>query len=151
MPWFDIREGYYSGNLPIDIQKIYESIQKSCLDFTSIELCQRSEDAYLLLRYSNRISSFNELITVYSETLAGLKGTIDIDPSWASMIGYDIAALGWWSLLCDGYFMNPAPFSRWDKFLNTNGLFSSSDIVDNFVRDYETAAMKALEPVLKVI
>ena len=142
MPWFDIREAYYNGTLPAYIQKTYESIQKCCLDFTGIELCQGFEDALMLLECSNHINPVNELIAVYSEKLAELKGTINIDPSNISMIGYDIVAFGWWSLLCDGYFMKPAFFSRWAEFVNASGLLSSADIVDNFVKDYEAAVMK---------
>jgi hypothetical protein len=142
MPWFDIREEYDNGGLPPYVQKIYKSIQNHCLDFTGIELCQDMEEAHLLLEWSNRIHPVNELIAVYSERLAELKGTIDIDPSNISMIGYDIVALGWWSLLSEGYFTQPACFSRWAEWINANGLLSAANIVDDFVKDYEAAVMK---------
>jgi hypothetical protein len=142
MRWFDIDEELYSNRLPVNIEYTRRKIKEMNADFTGIDLCKDLDMAFAMLEYSNRLTPRNELIVVRSKRLAEIKGEFDFDDSQCTWIGYDIIALGYWSLLHDGLFTSPSTFIGWEKMINNFGLFSSPEYADEYVQAYEDASLK---------
>ena len=143
MPWFDVDEHYYTGTLPPNYVSAKMILKEKNRDFTGIELCYDIHSAQSLLEYSNREEVRNELIALRSEKLMTVKGNPAAEnPQNLEWLGYDLIALGHWSLLRDGLFVSPSYFGRWTPYLNENGLISDPTILDDFVCDYSVAAGK---------
>ncbi len=153
LPWFDIVEDYYARALPADIHESYKAIRDAKRDFTSFELCRDLKSAMLLRRYSDRNVSANEVIAIFSELLAGVKGKFDWDASNLAFLGADVVDLSGWSLLSAGYFVKPDLFVNWKHYINENGLFSADVDVDAYVQAYKHAAARdeRIEPLCEQI
>jgi hypothetical protein len=142
MPWFDLDEDYYAARLPADLAGARKTLTNENADFTGIEICRERKLAEQILGYCNRESRRNELIAIASQALGEIKDVTipqDIAIEW---IGFDVVALGHWSLLEDGLFVAPSYFARWHEEFNHNGLFDSPDHVEEFAMNYRSAAAK---------
>ena len=94
MPWFDINEERYAGDLPANIGQAWQRIEEDNNDdFTGIKLSKDLDTAVALLNHSNHPEAANELIVVRSEKLTEIKGAIDFDESKISWTGYDVLLL----------------------------------------------------------
>jgi hypothetical protein len=146
MPWFDLDEAFFSGRLPEELIAVRKNLKSNNPAFSGIDLCYDSEVTRTVLNYCNRQSSRNEIIAVRSPLLKEVKETA-IESNNVIWQGFDIVALGHWSLLGSGLFWAPSYFQKWIEKLNSKGLFEDPSLVAEFVTDYETAASKgAVEP-----
>lgn len=140
MQWFDIDEEFYSYNLPVNINQKRQLILDQNTDFSGINLCQDLYMAVDLLNYSNRLKAINELLVIQSSKLNQIKGDIELDDSLVTWLGFDVIAIGYFSLLREGLFAKPFYFKGWHKQLNDYGLFSSEKIGYEYKKEYEIIA-----------
>ena len=142
--WRVVIDSYYNGTLPTALVEVYEGIKFGSRHDIGFDLCQTLEGATSLVQFSNLQEEGNELIAVYSETLAKLRGTIVAERDALQFLGYDVFALGEWSLLADGYFIAHSRFARWDTSININGLFADTSVIELYINDYMDAARNAI-------
>lgn len=142
MPWFDVEDELYSGNLPADLKNIHDAIKKSNDDFTGLAICTDFQAALQLLEYSNRKVRRNELIALTSPKLSEIKGSFELHPQRVEWLGYDIVSLGNWSLLREGFFVQPDEFKDLRQRLTSAGLLSDLEIATAYVQDYLAASNK---------
>lgn len=143
MPWFDIDEAFYNGDLPPALKQLRQAIKDDNSDFSGIDLCKSLDIARQLLTYSNRDQPQNEIIVVRSAALTKIKGTVTVPKQDISQMGYDLVSLGNWSLLASGVFTRPDRFTKWKEYVNSFGLFSSSTDLLEYIAAYEAAAQAA--------
>jgi hypothetical protein len=137
--WVDLfDEDYYAKRTPQEIAPLASALYATTADFSGLALCQDAQLAWQLLDYCNRGSMNNELIAVRSQSLDGMKGAIEtnVNVEW---LGFDVFALGEWSLLKEGVFMYPQHYSAWVPRLNQFGLFDDSSWLEEFVSAYDEA------------
>lgn len=139
LPWHDVDTDYYEGTLPEDISLLRKRINSAYTVAGCMDLCDRLEDALQFLQFTNRKGDANEIIAVYSEGLAELKGSQGIEASSLQFLGFDITMMEW-SILRAGLFGCPSQFEEWHSFVNSNGLLSSREVFDDYVERYNTAA-----------
>jgi hypothetical protein len=146
--WADVfDDDFYAKKTPEEIRMLAQSIRTNARDFSGIELCPHAEAAYRLLQYSNRNGDTNELIAVRSTELEATKGTVETELPLEWM-GYDIFALGEWSLIAEGFFRNPGYYSRWAPSINRFGLFDDPSLLNQYASTYETAVAEGIsEPI----
>lgn len=148
MPWFDVDEAYGEGSLPPDLHAIREVAESG--DFTGLGLVFKIEEACQLLAYSNREERRNEIIVVFSEELASIKGTISHPSDDIEWLGWDVAVPGSSSLLLDGVFWRPQFFEEHRCILNEHGLLPSAEAVDSYVSVYRPLGEEGLvEPIME--
>jgi len=144
MPWFDVEEDFFLGVLPKELVDLWKRLKKENNDFSGLHLCQNYSNATKMLAYSNRESVRNELIAVRSKVLSEIKNEttfseVEVNIDW---LGYDIVAIGHWSLLEGGLFAAPSYFSHWTNRLNSHGLFSEDSFLEEYSNDYQRAALR---------
>lgn len=136
MPWFDLDEYYYSGQLPVDLIEIRNAIESSDTDFSDISLLQDIRQAYLVYSFLNsRTQNKNELAVVYSKELAEKRGfqTVDMEIKW---LGIDIYCPGYGSQIREGIFNMSKVFTKYLRYINEYGLFSDEYICDKYIDCY---------------
>jgi hypothetical protein len=144
LQWIDVfDEDFYSGNAPAEVRKLAIALKNTNEDLISVTLCRDAAVASLLLKYSNRRQHFNELIVVRSPELEAIKGAIDIDAS-VEWLGYDVMALGDFSLIAGGIFVDPQCYARWALKINCFGLFADSGCVEDYIAAYDEAVAKGV-------
>ncbi len=145
MPWFDVDEAINNGSLPGSLREIHDTgVGK---DFTGMVLLRDPEDVRKLLEFSNRLEDRNEMVAVYSEILASLRGTVRVEPSTVEWLGYDVAPLGEFSLLYEGLFVAPSVFEEFRGELNSFGLFESTFVAERYIAKYRLLAeQEVVEP-----
>lgn len=119
--WCDVEDDYFRKMLPVHLRVQLESIRKLNDDASGINVCRDYRTALELLNYSNRSIERDELIVVSSNLLQGLKGTANekVSVKW---LGWDVFAMGEWSLLSEGVFLKPQLFPGWELKINEYGL-----------------------------
>lgn len=148
MPWFDIDELILTDLLPTELRHLRTNTRAP--NFSGIDLARKLPDAERLLSASNHISERNEIVAVYSDSLAQLLGTTDVDSTQFEWLGFDVAALGHSSLLLEGIFANPLLFDELRASINSNGLLSNENDVDRYLRAYRSlAAESEVEPLFE--
>ncbi len=141
MPWFDIEEDYYAGRLDDEIAETWSALKAANQDFTGFEVCRDLSTAMQLLAYSNRKAGRNELIVVRSHTMATVKGGVaPADVGAVRWAGFDVVALGHWSLLEGGLFVAPNYFKNCAARLTNEGLLDGPISSEEYLRDYVIAA-----------
>lgn len=138
MPWFDVDDDSYAGQLPPDVRQQWERLQSTNTDTSGIRLCREVAAAAAMLTYANRRVAANELIALRSARLAEVKGTIRAKEIGLEWIGYDVVSLGWWSLL-EGLFWAPSAFPGWMVRVNGDGLLPDRETARAFIEAYRTA------------
>jgi len=137
MQWFDVDEDFYSRTLPEELVRLRERIRGENMDASGIYLCRDLTTTKIMLEYSNRAGTANEIIALRSPKLAKIKGEIEAaNIDWR---GFDIATIGEASLLLEGIFSNPERFARFRSELNGHGLFRSEGHVPEYIQSYMTA------------
>lgn len=142
MPWFDLFEQVYADKQAENLAHALRRIKHQNADFTGLDLCTDPQEALALLRQSNAEELRNELIGVHSEKLSQVKGAFMFDDRCLDWLGYDVVALGFWSLLESGLFAVPAAFTRWFDLVNDHGLLREPSA--DYVAAYEAAARQGL-------
>jgi hypothetical protein len=142
MPWFDIDEALYTRKLPPVLEKI--RVESRSSDFTGIDLVSSLDQAQELLLFANRESNQNEIITLASESLASIKGTISLAPNEHEWVGWDVAPLGHSSLLVEGLFARPDLFGGVRELVNRAGLLLSEEAVASYVQSYRAFSDRGL-------
>jgi hypothetical protein len=147
MAWFDAEEDCFTDAAPPSICKLLRQIRQDNANFTGIDLCRDYTVATALLEYSNRLEQRNEIIAVYSDALMNIQGLLaPFATPRLVPLGYDVVAIGGWSLLRDGLFVAPSYFERWLPSLTPHGLLDQVDVAE-FLHAYGTAAESgAVEP-----
>lgn len=140
MEWFDIDEEFHKRDLPSAMEQKRQFILDQNNDFSGINVCHDLDTAIELLNYSNRLGVINELIVIQSSMLDQIKGTIELDDSLITWLGFDVVAIGYFSLLREGLFAHSSYFKEWHKLLNNHGLFSSEKIGYEYEKAYEIAS-----------
>jgi hypothetical protein len=135
--WADVfDEDFYANRVPDEIRTMALALKENTRDFTGLDLCGNVEAASVLLAYSNRHEVSNELIVIRSPGLEEFKGSIEVECQ-VNWIGYDIVAIGEWSLIGQGVFRNPDYFSAWLPRINPFGLFNDATLLVEYVSAYE--------------
>ncbi len=146
MPWCDIGFDLYDGKLPRDLKSLY---QTKVLQGGNIDVCPVLDVAEQFLEYCNRERSKCELIAVYSQTLASMKGIVAGNGSSLEHRGWEPFQIGGGSLLDQGVFAAPEHFATWHKRLNANGLLESADDCLLYTSEYQRLVeTKVLEELL---
>jgi hypothetical protein len=153
LPWYDIIADYYAHTLPSEINEAYKAINDAKRDFTSFEICRDLNTAMMLRHYSDRNVSANEIIAIYSDLLAGVKGKFDWDASGLEFLGIDVVDISGWSLIFEGYFVKPDLFADWAHYINKDGLFPADVDVNAYVQAYKQAATQdqCIEPLCEQV
>ena len=136
MPWFEIDEDFFSGELPKQLIQLRKDIRQSNRDNNDIKLLFDLQQAIAVLDYSNKNDERNELVAVKSDVLEQTKGTMncDADIKW---VGIDIYCQGYGSLIREGIFKAPEAFSSFKREINNFGLIGiDSDRTDKYVEEY---------------
>jgi hypothetical protein len=146
--WIDVfDEDFYSNRTPEDVRMLGTTLRNSNRDFTGIDLCRDEEAASKLLAYSNRSAPSNELIVVRCPELENVNGASKINCT-VDWMGYDVVAIGEWSLIAEGVFRNPEYFSKWLPRINPFGLLTDPAAIAEYISTYESAiATGQAEPV----
>lgn len=140
MPWFDIEEAYYAKRLSEGPLRIWSTIRARNDDFTGLNVVEdfrKIPTLYCDFDFTE-LSRKNEVITVHSEELEALKGSIEIDLK-VNWIGFDSVCLGESSLLRDGFFSVPGVFSEYESTVNNFGLFGKKENAERYVEAYMAA------------
>lgn len=122
MPWFDVEEALYADKLPPDLRAIRDGIRARNADATGLALAEL-EEARSLLAYANRVSPANELVALRGTRLDQVKGIIRTSAR-VDWLGWDVVALGSWSLL-SVVFVVPDAFPGFSHRINVSGLLNS--------------------------
>lgn len=144
--WADVMDDdYYEGKLPRNVKSDLARLKRN--DFSGIDLCQDIAVASRLLTYSNRSSLRNELIVIRSPSLAALKGCVETELA-VEWVGFDVFALGEWSLISHGIFLHPDKYPDWRVQLNCHGLFNDPSLTSPYSLAYEEAVARGYsEPI----
>lgn len=136
MRWHDIGNVYYAGDLPEDLRHEYEVIQNNS-DILKIAVSKNYDVTHKMLDYVNRSHPTNEIVAIQSSLLVN---DVELEVGAFESAGFDVLSYGYWSLLNEGLFHVPSAFVGWDQYLNSNGLFISPDMVDEYVDVYRASA-----------
>jgi hypothetical protein len=147
MAWFDVEEECFSAATRTAACDLLQRIRDENMDFTGIYLCSDYALAAALLNSCNQPEGRNEIVAVHSPVLEQIKGVLACPPPVPFVpAGYDVVAIGGWSLVRDGLFVAPHLFEPWLPLLTPDGLLKEVE-VDAFVRAYDSAASTgAVEP-----
>jgi hypothetical protein len=110
MPWFDIDEEDSANPLPEDLEKLWKEVEEHNQPYLDFCLVTDINKAKILLEYSNRSTSRNELVAIYLKKLSDLKGAFNsnADMVW---LGVDIDCSGSGPQISQGIFKAPPFFS----------------------------------------
>jgi hypothetical protein len=141
MHLFDILEDYYNKSLPREINTIVENSLKENNDL-SIEIIRNFDDALRVIEYTKARSSDNEIISLKSEVLQKIKGSFVFNEKEIEWLGYDVISYGNGSLILDGVLFKNQYFTKWLSDLNHNGLFDSTENIDDFIAYYQDCSKR---------
>jgi hypothetical protein len=148
MPWFELDEGYYAGNLPDEFMRLREELLNTKQDLIDFKIMRDIRKTIKLLDYSNKDKSINEIVAIYSDAAKYDEYIVvhDVNIEW---LGMDIYCHGYGSLIREGIFRRPDLFTDYLDKLNKNGLFSlRSPLIDKYIDTYtELAHNNTLEPI----
>ena len=143
MQWFDVDyQADARRALPEDLRLVWERAES--YNYTGFSLVFSLSEARQLLAFSNRVSARNEIVALYSDTLASLVGTVSLPPAQFEWLGWDVAPLADISLLREGLFMWPELFGRFRTALNSAGLLASREITDSYAATYRALMEEGL-------
>ena len=147
--WFDIKELFRKGKLPIELKQKYNRLSQSGNDYSFLELTKTLQEAQDFIDVNNEIKFKNEIIAISSpyltETKKGFKPPEEIE--W---LGYDFVQLGGWSLIRHAIFENGLLDLIKEKPINNFGLFDDFNNVDLFLNRYnEYAKLDLVDPILE--
>jgi hypothetical protein len=141
LPWFELDDAYFTGTLPARMEEIWRDVHTT-RDHTGLDLCRDLAVSFEVLRWSGL--DRNELIALRGRQLTDIKGVFALPPSHVQWRGFDVVALGEFSLLAAGVFRAPNHFSRWTAQISAHGLFSTAEQLSQYVDDYNEAAAKGI-------
>lgn len=147
-PWETIDAHYYEKLLPPDMREVYELLRAPSRRGMWWPTAETVSLADRLLDYSRRFSPDDALVGVESPYLASALGRTTLDmPGW-TLIGFDVVAVGEWSLLevlseLDASLLSDVAFS-----LNPSGLLHDRKDLGLVARVYEALARAGVvEPI----
>jgi len=134
LPWEDLDNDYYAGELPDHLQELRSQLELRNADFSGVRLLQGySETEEIWQRYRDTC----EIIAVSSPELSAMKGSVEYDGP-LRYLGTDCFILGEWSVVLRGIFARPKYFTREVTALNRFGLFDAvgdfSELVERYVQ-----------------
>ena len=135
MHLYDIIEDYYNKKLTKELSDIVKNSMGENNDL-SLEIIRNFDDALKILEFIKAKICDNEIISLKSETLQAIKGSFIFDKKEIEWLGFDVISYGYGSLILDGIFLKQQYFKEWLSNLNHNGLFDSTEHVDDFIAYY---------------
>ncbi|MFJ2990367.1 hypothetical protein ACIPF8_21080 [Collimonas sp. NPDC087041] len=141
-PWRDFDDLFYSEQLAEKYKSIRQKIIGSKLNSFSPGVCYEIQEAKEILELSNKALIRNELIMITAESDISKSGEQD------NVLGFDCYVDGYGSLLRLGLFQRGDIFNDFLPYLNTNGMFNSSEQISKYVEAYlQRYAEGGLEPI----
>jgi hypothetical protein len=98
-PWETVADAYYAHRLPGALRTVYESIKKGANRAFWWPTCRTLEEAQLLLGYTRDQKAPAQLVCVFSPYLQTDLQRIPLAQDCVSFLGFDVVAVGEWSLL----------------------------------------------------
>jgi hypothetical protein len=139
MPWEEVDSAFYAKSLPKGDGEIWANMQKERKGQFGGFVCRTRKEAETLLAFSNSKQHINELCVFYSEKIAAIRGSIEIEEN-IEWLGYDVFSIDNWSLIASGVLCSPEFLRQWESDLNENLLLNSADNVSNLINDYKKFA-----------
>lgn len=134
MQWFDVDQAIEKGEVPDDLKEVRQKAEQ--MSFANLDLVQDLGEARRLLSCSCSQGQPNEIVTVYSETVARIYGILLVDSETHRWIGWDAAPLAEFSLLAEGVYVKPSLFEAYGKELNADGLLPTRELALSYISAY---------------
>lgn len=124
LPWAHLAYARHRGNLPASLRDAYTEIQ-NCPNVTGLPLCFEEGLAKELLAWCNSQVPSYELLAIRCAAIErwfGRDCVLDQPVRW---LGFDVLAVGEWSMVADGLFTRPDYFAELLPHLNVDGLVAT--------------------------
>lgn len=132
LPWEDIDEAFYNGNISETLRPVREQIERENRGLVGPKLL-RDYKAALSVWHAFREKT--EIVAVWSPELAERQSAVSYSGS-ANYLGSDCIVPGEWSLILRGIFHRPQFFAEFVFHLNENGLLASQTDCDRLLKRY---------------